>query len=178
MQQKAIVGIIVLMLLFSVYKTFTGVPDSTLAERTGVVESMVQPMDAGALAALRSAAEKGDRMAQYELGLIYAKGTQVKQDFAKAHDLLKKAAMQGVPKAQYHLGEMYVWGDGVEVNYPEAIVWFWLGTSLGDKYAQKRLRAMTTRIDSVELANAKARVDELWKIIPHDLSDEMAKAMH
>jgi len=177
MQQKLIVGVIVLMLLFSVYKTFTGVPDSTLAERAGV-ESVLQPMNPEALAKLASAAEKGDRMAQYELGLIYAKGVHAKQDFAKAHDLLKKAAMQGVPKAQYHLGEMYVWGDGVEVNYSEAIVWFWLGTSLGDKYAQKRLRAMTTRISTQDLSNAKAKVNELWEKIPHDLMDKNAKAMH
>jgi len=177
MQQKAIVGVIVLMLIFSVYKTFTGVPESTLAERNRVA-TVVAPMDAASLAALRLAAEKGDRIAQYELGLLYAKGAQVKQNYAKAHELLKKSAMQGVPKAQYHLGEMYVWGDGVEVNYPEAIVWFWLGTSLGDKYAQKRLRAMNTRVSSQELADAKARVDRLWKEIPHDLTDEVAKAMH
>ncbi len=177
MQKKAIIGIIVLMLLFSVYKTFTGVPDSTLAERSGV-QSVVKPISPESLAKLTSDAEKGDRMAQYHLGLIYAKGTQVPQDFAKAHELLEKAAMQGVPKAQYHLGEMYVWGDGVKVNYPEAIVWFWLGTSLGDKYSQKRLRAMTTRISSEELANAKAKVNKLWEIIPHDLMDKNAKAMH
>jgi len=178
MQQKVIIGIIVLMLLFSVYKTFTGIPDSTLAERSGV-ESVKKSVDAGKLALLTKAAEKDDRMAQYELGLIYARGmANVKQDFKKAHDLLEKSAMQGVPKAQYHLGEMYVWGDGVAVNYSEAIVWFWLGTSLGDKYSQKRLRAMTTRISSEELANAKAKVNKLWEIIPHDLMDKNAKAMH
>ena len=84
--------------------------------------------------------------------------------------------MQGVPKAQYHLGEMYVRGDGVEENYEEATVWFWLATSLGDVYSQKRLRAMNTRISNQQLANAKARVDRLWEKIPHDLKSE--KSLH
>ncbi|MDX8403506.1 MAG: hypothetical protein R8K54_03755, partial [Mariprofundaceae bacterium] len=56
-----------------------------------------------------------------------------------------------------------------EEDYQEATVWFWLATSLGDNYSQKRLRAMNTRVSNQQLADAKVRVDQLWKEIPHDL---------
>lgn len=122
---------------------------------------------------LKRQSDSGDRMAQYELGLLYARGSSaLKQDFEQANDLLHKAAMQGVPQAMYHLGEMYVNGDGVKENYDEATVWFWLATSLGDKYSEKRLRAMNTRISSKALSDAQVRVDKLWKEIPHDLKIE------
>jgi len=94
-----------------------------------------------------------------------------------AHDLLYKASMQGVPQAMYHLGEMYVWGDGGEANYEEAMVWFWLATSLGDKYSERRLRAINTRISAKALADAQVRVEQMWKEIPHDLKIER-QSMH
>jgi uncharacterized protein len=170
-----IIAIIVALLAFSAYKTYTAktIDDIRQAERQQLMK--VTPEK---LASLQRAAESGERMAQYELGLIYARGADIlPQDYAKAHDLLYKASMKGVPQAQYHLGEMYVWGDGVEVNYEKATVWFWLATSLGDRYSQKRLRAINTRISSQALADAKVEVDKLWKIIPHDLKIEK-KSLH
>lgn len=159
----------------SVYKTYnTPTPEELRREAA----SQVQIMPADKLKALQAGAEKGERMAQYELGLLYARGADtLPQDFAKARELLYKASMQGVPQAQYHLAEMYVWGDGVEEDYAEATVWFWLATTLGDKYSQKRLRAINTRISPQELADAKVRVDKLWKEIPHDLKIEK-KSIH
>lgn len=135
-------------------------------------------ISADKLKALKADAKAGGRMAQYELGLLYARGANnLEQDYQQAHDLLHKSAMQGVPQAMYHLGEMYVWGDGVETDYEEATVWFWLATSLGDKYSEKRLRAINTRISAEALADAQARVEKLWKEIPHDLKIER-QGMH
>ena len=117
----------------------------------------------------RQAAEQGNRHAQYQLGLLYARGTGVKQDFREARNWLYKAAMAGHPKAQYHLGEMYARGDGVPEDHAEALVWFWLGTTMGDRYAETRLRAMAPRVKPEEMAAAKQRSEALWKQMPHDM---------
>lgn len=125
----------------------------------------------------RVGAEKGHRDSQYYLGLMYAKGDGIEQSYSQAHQWLEKAAMNGYPKAMYHLGEMYVWGDGVDVDYEQAAVWFWLATGFGDKYAQKRLRTMATRINSAQLANAEAEMKRLWEKMPHDLVQKK-KSLH
>jgi TPR repeat protein len=44
---------------------------------------------------LRSKAEQGDAMAQYNLGVLYARGWGVPQDFIEAHLWLSLAAAQG-----------------------------------------------------------------------------------
>lgn len=175
--KKTLIAVLLLMLAFSVYKTYsTRVPaenaDSRPERSTPAVVSEAE------LKELMATSAKGERIAQYRLGLFYARGADnLKQDYQKAHELLLKAAMQGVPMAMYHLGEMYVMGDGVKENFEEATVWFWLATSLGDTYAQKRLRAINTRISPQALADAKVRVEKLWKEIPHDLKIEK-KSLH
>ena len=130
------------------------------------------------IAEYQKAATQGDVEAAYRLGLLYARGTGVEQDFTVAHGWLHEAAMQGYPKAQYFLGEMYVKGDGVAADYVEALTWFWVATSLGDKYAQKRLRAMTTRVSTKQLADAKRKADVLWKNMPRDYMAMGKGAMH
>ncbi len=170
-----IVAVIVALFAFTAYKTYTA---KSLDETLQAERQQLMVVSSEKLKLLQSAASSGDRMAQYELGLLYARGAdKLQQDFSKARDLLYKSSIQGVPQAQYHLGEMYVWGDGVEVDYAEATVWFWLATSLGDRYSQKRLRAINTRISNKELADAKVKVDKLWKEIPHDLKIEK-KSLH
>ena len=49
--------------------------------------------------AVRLAAERGDAMAQYTLGLRYSKGQGVPQDYIQAHLWLNLAAAQGVQEA-------------------------------------------------------------------------------
>ena len=44
---------------------------------------------------LRSKAEQGDAMAQYNLGVLYARGWGVPQDFIEGHLWLSMAAAQG-----------------------------------------------------------------------------------
>ncbi len=69
-------------------------------------------------------AERGDPHAQYNLGLLYARGHGVPQDYRQAADWYRKAAEQEVPAAQYNLGVMYANGQGVQRNSQEAAKWF------------------------------------------------------
>ena len=69
-------------------------------------------------------ADAGDANARYNLGLLYARGQGVPQNYARAAEWYEKAAGQGVAAAQYNLGVMYANGQGVPRNNQEASKWF------------------------------------------------------
>ena len=52
------------------------------------------------------AAEQGDASSQFNLGLLYANGRGVKQDYFKAVEWYQKAAEQGHPLAQIYLDRL------------------------------------------------------------------------
>ena len=72
----------------------------------------------------RKAAEQGFAEAQYNLGVMYANGQGVRQDYTQAVQWYRKAAEQGLAEAQYNLGVMYAKGEGVRQNYKIAKGWF------------------------------------------------------
>ena len=79
---------------------------------------------AGAAREWTPLAEAGDAHAQYNMGLLYAAGKGVTQDYNQAVEWYRKAAEQGVPAAAYNLGVIYANGQGVPANSPEAAKWF------------------------------------------------------
>ena len=68
---------------------------------------------------LRLAAEQGDAVAQSTLGVMYANGQGVPQDYQEAVRWGRRAAEQGNADAQIFLGGMYYKGSGSE-DYQEA----------------------------------------------------------
>ncbi len=79
---------------------------------------------AAALKQWQPLAEQGDANAQYNLGMLYARGQGVQQDYKRAAEWYEKAAAQDVPAAEYNLGVMYANGQGVTANPEEAAKWF------------------------------------------------------
>ena len=75
---------------------------------------MVNVAQADKIEDLTREARSGDVEAQCELGVYYAIGDGVEQDFAKAVEWWTKAAKQGHADAQYNLGSFYANGVGVE----------------------------------------------------------------
>lgn len=73
---------------------------------------------------LEARAQRGDAMAQYRLGLLYALGEGVVQDYQHAAQLFRTAAEAGLAEAQYNVAVMYGEGVGVERNVSEAIRWY------------------------------------------------------
>ena len=59
-------------------------------------------------------ANAGDAQAQTALGVAYADGIVVSQDYAKAASWFQKAADQGAAQAQDRLGKLYESGSGVQ----------------------------------------------------------------
>lgn len=72
-------------------------------------------------ASIRSAAEAGDRVGQYEAGEAYFFGTLVRQDYSKAVAWYRKAAAQGYADAMLRLAHMYKYGQGVARDETKAL---------------------------------------------------------
>ena len=88
---------------------------------------------------LRLAAEQGDDLAQYNMGVMYAKGEGVPQDYKEAAKWYRLSAEQGFAQAQSNLGSMYAAGEGVPQDYKEAVRWTQLAAEQGHPYAQHNL---------------------------------------
>lgn len=79
---------------------------------------------AGELEELIVKANQGDASAQNDLGLMYAAGQGVPQNYEQAAIWYAKAANQGVTAAQFNLGLMYSKGLGVPQDDKRAAVLF------------------------------------------------------
>lgn len=94
-------------------------------------------------------AEQGQALAQYNLGLLYAKGQGVSKDDAQAQQWYEKAAAQGHADAQVNLGILYDYGRGVAQDYKKAVYWYRLSAKQGNELAQRQLGLMFERGDGV-----------------------------
>ena len=88
----------------------------------------------------RKKAESGDATAQFNLGVMYAKGEGVPKDDAEAVKWYRMAADQGLAEAQFNLGNMY--NNGVAKHYAEAMRWYRLAADQGLATAQFNLGLM------------------------------------
>ena len=87
----------------------------------------------------RLAAEQSAASAQFNLGVMYANGEGIPQDYQEAAKWNRLAAEQGHASAQNNLGFMYGEGEGVAQDYQEAVKWFRLAAEQGDAMAQYNL---------------------------------------
>ena len=85
------------------------------------------------LYALRNLAEKGDATAQFALGIRYATGDQVRQDYTEAARWFLLAADRGEVKAQSVLAAYYWDGTGVPRDLSKAYFWAILARANGDE---------------------------------------------
>ncbi len=98
---------------------------------------------------LTKRAKQEDAEAQFHLGLMYAYGHDVPQDYTEAMKWYLRAAEQGNVGAQNNLGVMYDEGQGVTQNYTEAIDWYRKAADQGNSGAQYNLAGMYERGDGV-----------------------------
>ena len=113
--------------------------------------SLTAPVAAGQHDGLVADAEQGDASAQYNLGVMYANGEGVPQDYAEALKWYHLAAEQGYAAAQFGLGTMYLYSNdygvlyGVLQDYAEAARWYRLAAEQGYDSAQTQLAFMYDR---------------------------------
>lgn len=94
---------------------------------------------ARALKEWKPLAEQGNAGAQYYLGVMYANGNGVPQDYKQAAAWYRKAAEQGEADAQNNLGRMYHSGQGVGQDYAQAAAWHRKAAEQGNAYALRNL---------------------------------------
>ena len=117
-------------------RAMLGIVMRTLLHRC-VFVTLLAVLGAGILAgqtdveALRIKAEQGDAVAQTNLGVAYADGEGVPQNYTEALKWYRLAAEQSYARAQNSLGAMYANGQGVPQDYAEALKWFPQGRRAG-----------------------------------------------
>ena len=109
-------------------------------------------LDLMALAGIRSLrdlqerARAGDPVAQFNMGVKYAEGIEVQQDYLEAARWYGAAADQGDAPAQFNLGLMFYQGIGLPKDLRYAYELFSLAAAQGDSRAQA---GMTTVLGEV-----------------------------
>ena len=86
-----------------------------------------------------AAAEQGNPVAKYRLGLCFLNAEGVEEDLTEARFWFRKAAELGYAEGQYELGNCYFNGIDVEKNRIEAVKWYTKAAEQGLADAQYAL---------------------------------------
>lgn len=106
---------------------------------------------------LKKLAGSGDADAQFRLGVLYAFGQGVPQDYAAARQWWEKAAAQRNAEAQSNLGLLYADGLGVPQDYAMARQWYEKAAAQGLAEAQTQLGQLYANGQGVSKDYAQAR---------------------
>jgi len=87
-------------------------------------------------------ADEGQVLGEYIIGLMYANGQGVPENYPEALKWLQKAAEQGEAKAQFSVGAIYFKGLGIPRDYAEASKWYDRAAKQGSAIAQFNLGLM------------------------------------
>lgn len=111
-------------------------PAKTVALPPPPAPGATEPADPAELARwLAPRAAKGDALAQYRLGTLYALGKGVAKDYARAAPLLRAAAESGLAEAQYDYAVLCEKGFGVAKDPVQAIAWYRKAAAQGNANA-------------------------------------------
>jgi putative methionine-R-sulfoxide reductase with GAF domain len=117
---------------------------ATWMENLGSTGSVASPAEASSsresyvgtdLKDLKKLAAAGNAAAEYQLGMRYASGGDVKQDYHEAVHWFRQAAEQGNIRAQSKVAACFWAGKGVPRDYSKAYYWALLAQAGGDKDA-------------------------------------------
>ena len=106
----------------------------------GVQESTEDP--AARAQRYRAAAERGDSVAMFQLGVLYQSGLGVRRDYGEAVAWYAQAAREGQALAMTNLGYMHENGLGVTASNEQAIRWYQRAAEAGDAFAMDNLGNM------------------------------------
>lgn len=101
-----------------------------------------------------TAALRGDKVAQFQVGVIYERGIGRDANQTQAAQWFEKSARQGHVDAQYNIALMYASGRGVSEDEGVAMMWLARAAKQGDKDARKLL---LTIIDGALEKNSKSQ---------------------
>jgi putative methionine-R-sulfoxide reductase with GAF domain len=120
-----------------------------------------QPVD---LEGTRQLAEHGDPTAQFDIGVHYALGGDVK-GYSEAAHWISLAAEQGHVLAQATLGTFYLEGRGVQKDPVKAYCWLLLAGNSGDEASKYRIAFLASRMSPAQILAAQQQAND-W-ILKH-----------
>jgi peptidoglycan hydrolase-like protein with peptidoglycan-binding domain len=114
----------------------------------GPINGIVSSKTLAAIQRYQHKADAGDRIAQYHVGTLYARGIAVPRDLAEAARWYRRAAEQGLNEAQYQLGVMYTHGNGVPRDLVRAYAWYYVAVQGANENAKRQLLNIEERLPS------------------------------
>jgi localization factor PodJL len=102
------------------------------------------------------AAEAGNARAMHNYAVLLAEGGDGKPDYPTAAEWFRRAAEYGIRDSQFNLAILYARGLGVSRNLQQSYAWFSAAADQGDDDAARKRDEIGARLDSKELAAAKA----------------------
>ncbi len=111
----------------------------------------------------RKRAEQGDPAEQFAMGVHYAMGDGVPQDYTEAARWFSLAADQGHVEAQGTLGAYYWAGRGVPQDLTKAYFWSVLAQLGGDKASKYRVPILASRLSHDQVLAAQQQANDWLK---------------
>ena len=105
-------------------------------------------------------AESGDANAQDNIGIMYAEGKGVIQNYVDAVNWYRLSAYQGNSIAQNNLGGMYDEGNGVIQSNVMAHMWYNIASANGMIFASKWRDEIAVKMTQEEINKAQAMAKE------------------
>lgn len=102
------------------------------------------------------AADSGNARAMHNVAVLLAEGGDGKPDYAAAAEWFRRAAEYGIRDSQFNLAILYARGLGISRDLQQSYAWFSAAADQGDEDAAKKRDEIGARLDSKELAAAKA----------------------
>ena len=110
---------------------------------------------------LKKAAVQGDAAAQYSLGVHYAVGDLVPQDYRQALEWFRQSAEQGHIRARGKMAALFWAGRGTPKDYAKAYFWALLAQAGGDKDAEVFIADCAPRLSHAQIV-AEQEQAERW----------------
>ena len=111
----------------------------------------------------KPSAEKGNKFAQYNLGVLYNLGRGVSQDYKEAFKWFSLSAQQGHEIAQRELGVMYYKGVGTIQDYIYAHMWLNISASNGYELSLENRDLVAKSMTSSQIEEAQRLARECVK---------------
>ena len=97
----------------------------------------------------------GNADAQYNLGIMYASGLGVIQDYNEAVKWFRLSSSQGNAQAQKIYGLMYASGRGVTQDYVRAHMWLNISASSGNTLAESNRDKVAKKMTPTQIEKAQ-----------------------
>ena len=141
--------------------TTTSIPTPGSAEIEHARDLMEANKFEAAYHELWPAARSGNADAEELIGIMYAMGLGVKQDYQRAFDWYLRSAMKGHPGAQSGVGWYYELGLGMpEKDLVRAYMWYVLSAIGGDPDAAISQEEVVKKMTQEQIAQANQMIDD------------------